>query len=281
MNRRPSHPRALVIGGIPVRLFAPAPSAWDDDAVRYASFQAKALAADAVSVNVTFARFARRQRPVVVDGDPEGCTFSSESFRGRYARRQRRVDVRCAPLRGVVDQFLRVLYSVLLFEQKGFLIHAAGLAFRGRGLIFAGTSSSGKTTLVRRAGEAFGVLGDELVAVRREASGYRISATPFAGAWEGPVVAHSAPLEKIFLLDRHRDAVPLEVCVTTRSAGSSLALEEAVAALLRHVFFFLRSRETGQAMLELLLDCARRVPVRLVNPSGPLGVPGEASRGRH
>ncbi len=264
-----------------MRLFAPAPSAWEDEAVRYASFQANDLPADAVSVSVTFARFRRRQRPVVVDGDPEGYSFSSESFQGRYARRQHRVDVRCASLRGVVDQFLRVLYSVLLFEQKGFLIHAAGLAFRGRGFVFAGTSSSGKTTLVRRAGEAFDVLGDELIAVRREASGYRVSATPFSGAREGPVVAHSAPLEKIFLLDRHRDAVPLEACVTTGSAGSPLALEEAVAALLRHVFFFLRSRETGQAMLELLLDCARRVPVRVVNPSGTLYVAGEISHGRH
>lgn len=277
MKSRAPHRQTFSIAGIPLCLVVPASHAVEARPVRYAPFAVCGRAPDAVTVNVRFGGSARHDGPIVVKEDGQGVVFFSESFRGRYARRQRRVEVLCAPREGVVDQFLRVLTSVLLFERDGFLLHAAGLASAGRGFVFAGTSSSGKTTLAREAAGAFDVLGDELIAVRRQPGGYRVYATPFAGAWEGPVAALCVPLEKIFLLDRSREAVALETCVAADRPGSRLPLEEAVAALLRHVFFFLTSNETGRVMLGLLLDCGRRVPIEAAHPS----VAASLDRARH
>jgi hypothetical protein len=68
------------------------------------------------------------------------------------------------------DRFLRVLYSKILSCENGILVHGAGVCIKERGYLFAGPSSSGKTTLARKFSRA-DVLSDELTIVRVQKKG--------------------------------------------------------------------------------------------------------------
>lgn len=90
-----------------------------------------------------------------------------------------------------------------LARRGGFLVHACGVVVSGKGLVFAGHSGDGKTTLSRLlAKDGFELLSDERVAIRQSDDGtFRVHGTPWAG--EGEVVSNgSVPLGGIFLLEK-------------------------------------------------------------------------------
>ncbi len=91
------------------------------------------------------------------------------------------------PLHYPLDQLLMMF---ALPSQPGALIHAAGLARRGRGVFCAGVSGAGKTTFMRLCAERSDLegLSDDRVIVRRVAGDLRLFGTPWAG--EGRVAAN-------------------------------------------------------------------------------------------
>jgi radical SAM protein with 4Fe4S-binding SPASM domain len=107
-------------------------------------------------------------------------------------------------LRGGLDSLLLLssdqiaLARVLPFVGGAF-IHAAGVDLKGRGLLFAGPSEAGKSTVVKMLKGRVKVLCDDRMIVRREAGGFRIHGTWSHG--EIPDVSpDSAPLSAVFFL---------------------------------------------------------------------------------
>jgi hypothetical protein len=102
-------------------------------------------------------------------------------FRARWRPQATRGHIRqsCNPY--AIDSVLRIVHTLMLARQGGFLVHAAS-AIRGeKAFLFAGVSGAGKTTICRLAPSDSKLLSDEISYVRREGSLYLACGTPFAG----------------------------------------------------------------------------------------------------
>lgn len=98
-----------------------------------------------------------------------------------------------------VENALRVLAALLLLRQGGLLLHAAGVVREPGATVLFGRSGSGKTTAARMArGRA--VLGDDIVALRREPDGWHAFSTPFGGELGRQRRFRSARLSELFRL---------------------------------------------------------------------------------
>jgi len=78
------------------------------------------------------------------------------------------------------DSFLRMLFTLILIDERGLLLHASAVSENGRGSVFFGPSGSGKTTIAQlSAGRT--LLSDEMVIIKPHNGGYRVYGTPFWG----------------------------------------------------------------------------------------------------
>jgi hypothetical protein len=105
-----------------------------------------------------------------------------------------------SPFRYPLDQVL-TLYSL---GRTGLLLHAAGLAFEGRGVVFSGVSGAGKSTIAGLAAERPGwlALSDDRIVLRFEAAaGVRCHGTPWPG--EGQIArSDSAPAAALLFIEQ-------------------------------------------------------------------------------
>lgn len=117
-----------------------------------------------------------------------------------------------------------LLMTSFLAQGHGLHIHACGIDDNGRGLLFSGSSTHGKTTMARLwQGEA-AILNDERIIIRQKDGQLWIYGTP----WHGELDDYSpagAPLERIFFLRK-----------TEKNTISHLESSEAATMLLSHCF---------------------------------------------
>lgn len=123
------------------------------------------------------------------------------------------------------DSFLRILYSLLLAEKNGLLLHSAAVATPDAAVLLAGVSEAGKTTLCSLGFST--VLSDELVAVRRDGGDFMAYSTPFWGEFVAGKVRDERRVGSVYLL---RKGPRHEV----RPARAASALFEVLGC----VFFF-------------------------------------------
>jgi len=90
-----------------------------------------------------------------------------------------------------IDAVLRMLHSLILARQGGFLVHAASAVRNGRAFLFAGVSGAGKTTISRLAPPDVVLLTDEISYVRKGRE-----AESGAGIQESGVSSASAEVSK-------------------------------------------------------------------------------------
>jgi hypothetical protein len=107
--------------------------------------------------------------------------FDRGDFHAEWDSRTRRGWVRQAPNPYAIDTVLRIVHSLVLAEEGGFLLHAASAVRSGRSFVFTGVSGAGKTTISRLAPQDVAVLTDEISYIRRRPNGYHAYGTPFAG----------------------------------------------------------------------------------------------------
>jgi hypothetical protein len=91
-------------------------------------------------------------------------------FRAEWDAEQRRGWVRQSLNPYGIDAVLRILHTLLLAREGGFLVHAASAIRNGRAYLFAGVSGAGKTTISRLAPPDVKLLTDEISYVRKVAS---------------------------------------------------------------------------------------------------------------
>jgi hypothetical protein len=149
-----------------------------------------------------------------------------------------------------IDSVLRIVHTLILAKQGGFLLHAASAIKNGRAFLFSGLSWAGKTTISRLAPPDVTLLTDEVSYIRREGDGYRAFGTPFAGELAKVGENVSAPVGAVYLLEKG-----------PRNAIELVDAAEAARRLLRNVLFFAEDAELVRSVFESVNDFIVSVPV--------------------
>ena len=150
-----------------------------------------------------------------------------------------------------IDTVLRIVHTLVLAREGGFLMHAASAVRNGKAFIFTGVSGAGKTTLSRLAPPDAHVLTDEVSYVRKKDGRYVAYGTPFAGELARAGENLRAPLEAIYLLTQG-----------PQNRITDVDKAEAARTLLRNLLFFAEDPELVQAVFLSALDLVEQVPVR-------------------
>lgn len=119
-----------------------------------------------------------------------------------------------------------VLFVQLLARNRGLLIHASGLGDEGAGMIFAGSSGAGKSTIARLFIEKnkSHLLNDDRLVIRPIQNGFSVYGTPWAGEIKEYSSGH-ASLTNIFFLKQ-----------SSRNRINEISSVEAVSRLLSVTF---------------------------------------------
>lgn len=185
---------------------------------------------------------AGRSGPFARLGGRDGeLTIEGAWFRGAFHEKLGQGWIAQPPDPAPVETFLTAICAGRLLRKGGFLLHAAAILADEGAYVFFGPSSSGKTTVAELIEE--GVITDEIAAIRRDGSGYLVSALP----WRGKRV--SAPLAGLFRLRQARE-----------TAFTRLSPVETVRQLLPCVFFSRADASELGRFLEIGGDLVKRVP---------------------
>ncbi len=172
-------------------------------------------------------------------------------FRARWNPKASHGHIRQSRSPYAMDAVLRIVHSLVLARQGGFLVHAASAIRGGKAFLFSGVSGAGKTTISRLAPPDATLLTDEISYVRREGNRYFACGTPFAGELARVGENQSAPLNTLFLLEKglHNRIEPV---------GAT----EAVQRLLRNILFFANDPSLVKLVFQAACEFASLVPIR-------------------
>ncbi len=151
-----------------------------------------------------------------------------------------------------VSPFDEVVFLARLARGRGVLVHGCGVTYQGRGILFLGTSGSGKTTIAGFWKNLPGavVLSDERIVIRKEPGEYRIFGTPW-NAGGGSAAPASAPLESIFILEQ-----------APRTILADISSSSAVAQMMVRAFPAMWDQEGLEFAVRFLAQLSEQVPVR-------------------
>ncbi len=149
-----------------------------------------------------------------------------------------------------IDAVLRIVHTLVLARQGGFLLHSASAIRNGKAFLFAGVSEAGKTTISRLAPPDVTLLTDEISYVRRRGDGYVAFGTPFTGELAKLGENVSAPLTALYLLAKGRE-----------NRIDPIPPGEATRSLLANLLFFAEDSELVQATFHSAFEFVNRVPV--------------------
>jgi hypothetical protein len=150
-----------------------------------------------------------------------------------------------------IDCVLRIVHTLVLARQGGFLVHAASAIRGGKAFLFSGISGAGKTTISRLAPPDATLLTDEISYVRREGDRYIACGTPFAGELARVGENCSAPLSALFLLEKG-----------LKNRIDPIAPAEAIQRLMRNILFFADDPELVKLVFQSACEFATVVPIR-------------------
>jgi hypothetical protein len=188
--------------------------------------------------------------PVRVTHPRGRWTLERGDFRAEWDPASRTGWIRQTANRYSIDAVLRIVHTLVLARQGGFLLHSASAIRNGKAFLFAGVSEAGKTTISRLAPPDATLLTDEISYVRKRDTGYVAFGTPFTGELAKLGENVSAPIAALYLLakgnENRIDPVP---------AG------EATRSLLANLLFFAEDEELVQSAFHSAFEFVSRVPV--------------------
>lgn len=139
----------------------------------------------------------------------------------------------------IFDSLLRIIYSLVLVNKKGFLIHSAGVLSGKNGYIFTGKSESGKSTIIKlienTGSKEFIPMGDEILAVKKHKNIWRVFSTPFKGEIEHSFPNISGSVAKVFFIIKDK-----------KTYCRQLDTKDALQQLLPNVIFFCKDKALMQ-----------------------------------
>ena len=141
-----------------------------------------------------------------------------------------------------LNSFLRIIFSLVLLEEDGFIAHASSLIRNGKGYIFPGKSGAGKTTITRLTKDSI-LLTDEVSLVKKSNDHFRVYGTPF---WGDLVVGGentSIFIDKVLF--------PIQ---DENNYLNELKPLQALERLLPNVIFYLENSELEKKLFELCYE---------------------------
>jgi hypothetical protein len=152
-----------------------------------------------------------------------------------------------------IDSVLRIVHTLILAREGGFLLHSAAAIRNQRAFLFSGVSGAGKTTISRLAPPDVTLLTDEVSYVRRNdvEAGFCACGTPFAGELARVGENCSAPVESLFFL--------------TQGPENKLEFmdkSEAIRRLMRNILFFAADAGLVQSVFLSACEFVERVRVQ-------------------
>lgn len=239
------------IGGLPVRVRTRDADFRSMLKQRYAGFLVvEAQMTVEFDVDLVAPRQMSSDDDVCVGRDAGRWKISRGDFSAEYDPTSRRGRLCCSANPFAMDSLLRIVHTLWLAGEGGFLVHAASAIRNGRGLLFAGMSGAGKTTMCRLAPREVTLLSDEVSCVRRVGDGYRLFGTPFCGELARSGENASALLTGVFLLAHAQENRLVQ-----------LPAADAGRALLQNILFFAEDAGLIEKIFHSACELVSRVPV--------------------
>jgi hypothetical protein len=231
----------IVIGGLAIEVTASDAAFIEMLSGQYGEFvDSETRAAIRLEVDLT-------DEPVALDADADVQVsreagiwkLSRGDFDARYDPVRRYGTVRQSANRHSIDSVIRIIHTLTLAQEGGFLLHSASAIRNGHAFLFAGRSGAGKTTLSRHApGDAY-LLSDEVSYVRKSGGVFLAWGTPFTGELGTAGVNCSAPVEALCFLRQ-----------ATENRLVTVEEPEALRLLLANVLFFANDPELVRQVFE-------------------------------
>lgn len=143
------------------------------------------------------------------------------------------------------DSTLRIIYSIILAQNNGLLLHSAGFINKNSGILYVGPTNSGKSTLSKKV-PLKNVLSDELCPV--------VVNEPKVFCWKSPFYSEVKVLYDDLRFYRLTKMFFLSGFDTRRKVFS-LNNKEALVLLLKNVFWLVKNKE----LTEKLLDTSQKI----------------------
>ena len=241
----------IEIGGMPVRVHTSDPGFLGLLQDRYAGF-----VSDTSNVEIDFEVEIAQPKAADPDADVEVNYRSGRwslrrgDFQAEWEPAARRGWIRQTVNPYSIDAVLRIVHTLMLARQGGFLLHSASAIRNGKAFLFAGASEAGKTTISRLAPRDATLLTDEISYVRRQDGGYVAFGTPFTGELAKLGENVSAPISTLYLLAKGKE-----------NRIDPVGPGEAARSLLANLLFFAQDEALVQAVFHSAFEFVKRVPV--------------------
>ena len=241
----------ITIGGMPVRVNTTDPTFLTMLQDRYAGYVFSSGEAEIeFDVEIAGHSFADPDADVHVSQHDGRWTLERGDFRAEWEPSQRHGWIRQTANPYSIDAVLRIVHTLILARQGGFLLHSASAIRNGKAFLFAGVSEAGKTTISRLAPPDVTLLTDEISYVRKQNGGYLAYGTPFTGELAKLGENVSAPVSALYLLAKGSE-----------NRIDSVTPGEATRSLLANLLFFAEDEELVQATFHSAFEFVNRVPV--------------------
>jgi hypothetical protein len=248
----------IEIGGMPVRVHTTDPAflgilrdRYDGFVTSAESSEGSGIAAEVdFDIELTPTRFADPEAAVRVTQHRGRWTFERGDFRAVWEPALRRGTIYQTANPYSIDAVLRIVHTLVLARQGGFLLHSASAIRNGKAFLFAGVSEAGKTTISRLAPSDATLLTDEISYVRKQDAGYVAYGTPFTGELAKLGENVSAPIAALYLLAKGAE-----------NRIDPIPPAEAARSLLANLLFFAEDEELVQATFHSAFEFVNRVPV--------------------
>lgn len=171
-------------------------------------------------------------------------------FRARWNPAEHQGEVMQSANPYSIDSVLRIVHTLMLAPQGGFLLHASSAVRNGKAFLFSGLSEAGKTTMARLAPNDVSLLTDEASYVRKVDGRYMAYGTPFAGELGVAGENISAPIAALYLLAKGPE-----------NRIDQIDPAVAIRRLLRNILFFAHQSDLVRQVFESACAFVAAVPV--------------------
>jgi hypothetical protein len=249
------HSVVIAIGGVPVRVNTAEASFLEMLQNRYAGFVSDEPASEfEFDVDLRAPAGAKPDADVQVAHHSGRWFMERGDFRAEWDPASRRGSIRQTANPYSIDAVLRIVHTLVLARQGGFLLHSASAIRNGKAFLFAGVSGAGKTTISRLAPPDATLLTDEISYVRKQNDvndGYFAYGTPFTGELAKLGENTCAPVEVLYLLAQGPE-----------NRIDPVSVADAGREVLGNMLFFADDPEMVHHVFQAACDFVHRVPVR-------------------
>ena len=241
----------IEIGGTPLRVNTTDADFLEMLQERYSGFIRESSQAELeFEVETANADFVSMDSDVHVTHQRGRWSLRRGDFQAEWEPASRTGSIRLSPKSHSFDSVLRIVHTLVLARQGGFLLHAASAIRNGKAFLLAGVSGAGKTTISSMAPPDADLLTDEISYVCKQNPGYIAFGTPFTGELNQAGENVSAPIAALYLLAKGN-----ENRIDPISSG------DAARALLANILFFAEDEELVQSIFHSAFEFVSRVPV--------------------